>query len=75
MWTWKKPRLLKIWSVFQESIYKKLSEFNVYDIPKTNPITTTGILTHSNKVWAPNTHVISSNKSPNWQKANSSKKY
>lgn len=75
MWTWKKPRLLKIWSVFQESIYKKLSEFNVCDIPKNNPITTTGILTHSYKVWAPNTHVISLNKSPNWQKANSSKKY
>lgn len=41
----KKPRLQKIWIVSQESIYKKLSEFNVYDFLKTNPITTTGILT------------------------------
>jgi len=65
---------LNLWTVFQESIYKKFSEFNVRDIPKTNPITT-GILTLSQKVRAPNTHVISSNKSPNWQKTNSSKKY
>lgn len=45
------------------------------DIPKTSPITTTGILPLSFKVRAPNTHVISLNKSPNWQKPNSSKKY
>lgn len=69
----KKLRLQKIWTASEDSVHKKLNEFNVHKLLKTNPITTTGILTY--KVQAPNTHVISSNKSPNWQKTNSSKKY